>query len=97
MVLQVSHRRRWARLLRQRRHDDLGAGSRVSQTEHDARLGERSESGCTRDSHDASKTELQPEREHEENDAQLGERRDCVLVGDDGTGRCGPTIMPANK
>jgi hypothetical protein len=62
---------------------------------HQERLDDRRDTGGGPDPHQLREAELETERKHEEDDAQLREGPDDVPVGTNGNGTCGPISSPA--
>jgi len=51
--------------------------------EHQPDLDHGRDHGAHADAHHAAHAQLEPDREHEQDDAELGQRRDHALVGDE--------------
>ena len=70
------------------------AADEESEPHHDAGLEDGGEAGGRPDAHQLAEAELEPEREHQEDDAELGQRLDDAAVGDQRDGTCGPDDEP---
>ena len=72
------------------------AADRESQPDHEAGLEQGGEPGRRPDFREPAETELEPERKHQEDDAQLRERLHDDRVGHEGDRHVGPDDQPGD-
>ena len=78
-------------------HPNSAADEEAEPDHHAASRMTRDEPGGRADPHQLAQAELQAEREHQQDHAQLGERADVSSSATSGIGMCGPTMRPARR